>query len=195
MTKTCRYCGFTATKPGEILDTFTKDKSYKYLVGTKCNRCNALGSWKSIVGPYSLLADRPKPSRVCKCCGDEAWGMPEVVYKFNPKRSKPIPSAYSPICKKCEQVACLVLSEFTHAIRDGEEYVKDSPKYYQLLEDLYTVMGYVKVPLEDGHPKDVLQFPVRYSLPDGRPFARSAKRIWQIKVEAGYTILKEDEFE
>lgn len=196
MTKTCRYCGVSATGTRRILQKFSKDSNYKFGVTTRCKRCDTLPNRGDVVGEYSLLTERPRPLRTCKCCGAKASSMAELKVKFGRKKQYlDVPSSYSPLCKRCEQVACLVLSEMTYVIRDGEEMAKGSAKYYALLEDLYTAVGYSQVPQEQGHPTDVLQFPLRYSLPDGTPFTKSAKRIWQIKIEAGYTILEEDDFE
>lgn len=197
MTRVCRACGVSAVGTSNILKVFSADNSYKFGISTICKRCDkATSNTKKIAGEFCLLTERPTPLKVCECCGKSANTADELSTMFRQYRHvNSQPSSFTPICKSCETIACMVLSEFTYIIREGGEITAGSKEYYSLLVRLYKALGYTRIPTENGNPVDVLKFPLRYTLPDGRPFVKSAKRIWQIKIEAGYLIPKEDDFE
>lgn len=197
MTKTCTSCGVTVEGVGQVLKVFAKDSNYKFGISSRCARCNRAGTTGgSIQGEYCLLSERPQPIKTCECCGLTVDTKQEMAENFRAVRAVTYAAGYTSICKGCEEVACMVLSEFTHVIRDGGEILKGGEDYLQLLTDIYLVLGYRTVPTDSlGKPMDVLQFPMRYTMPDGVPFAKSSKRIWQIKIEAGYLIPEEEDFE
>jgi len=181
MTKTCTKCGVTATGQGQIIKEFVKSSGYKYGIEATCKRCHNLGKTANdVVGPYSLLTEKPSP-KVCACCGKESYVYGRDFRHVRSTRASS--SAYLPICKGCEQVACLVLGEFQHLIREGKhlEGGPEDPWYKELLSAFYLMtLGHIP-------DRDVLSFPARYALPNGTPCVRSAKRIWQIKLDVGYS--------
>lgn len=91
------------------------------------------------------------------------------------------------ICKKCENVATLILSELQFQAREGNKLPRGSKEYQETCATLFLASGYTDVPRDaDGQVCDLLKYQLRFCKEDGQPFVPSAARIRQIKIEGGY---------
>lgn len=197
MTKICRICGTSHKGTSQIIKHFVNISDYKYGVGSVCKRCWATTHYTKIVGEFCLISENPKAVKTCECCDEVAKDMTDLGNKFRRIRQyRNYPYDYSPICKKCENTACLILAEFQYLIREGKQILKDSDEYKGMLTSFYYLSGFTTIPkTAEGEPVDVLQFHTKFSFPDGTPFIKSPRGILKVKQEVGYIIQEEDNFE
>lgn len=178
-----------------LINNFSKCKQSKGGYKNRCLKCdNLLSQYKqlkepiSIIGRHCLLTDKPKVLKTCDCCGKEARTQLELEDRFRRIRNNTLkPSSHVLICKSCENVAALVLSELQFKAHEGLKLPRGSEEYYETLSTLFLVSGYTDVPMDaDGHPVDLLSYQLTFHKENGQPFVPSAVRIRQIKIEGGY---------
>lgn len=177
----------------QMMKLFKKNHMSALGYESKCNRCHTLiinsQNPIKIVGKYCLLTENPNiPLKQCECCGVSAQTTIEMDDMFRKvKRASNKPSTYINLCKNCENVATLMLSEMEYRIKQDQQLIRGSLEYLDVLERLFKLSGYSEVP-KDAHglPTDVLKYPLRFCRKNGQPFVPSAAKIRQIKIKVGY---------
>lgn len=160
----------------------------------RCRKCDNLlaasrakGIKVNIMGRHVSLNEKPRAIKTCDCCKVEAQTYAEMTDKFRRFRNNKKPSSFTLICKKCENTATMILSEFKYYYRQGLTLSRGSTEYTQLLKDLYEITGFTTIPLDAyGQPVDLMKYKVNFCMLDGRKFTTSAVSIRQIKINAGY---------
>ena len=160
----------------------------------RCRRCDTLlvllrkdKSQANIIGEHVSLREKPRALKTCDCCGHQANSYVELQEDFRRFRNNKKPSSFVVICKKCENTATMVLSEFQYIARQGESVKRGSEAYNELLTTLFSLNGFSTTPLNGwGDTVDLMAYQMNFCMMDGRQFATSAVSIRQIKINAGY---------